>query len=150
VAVGADTISYFRRTAESLINLAHLFVIPARQTIEKADPTLISHAVHPLSILLNLPALVLEVLQRFVNILSPLAKPIGTGNDFYAMHESCSFPADCSATDLKRGAINSFLISPTHPAGHFDSIRTVSQVPQNLRSLQPILQQSYRMKTLFQ
>jgi hypothetical protein len=53
---------------------------------------LIGQAVHPLSILFHLSSLVLEMLKRPINSLSALPKPIRTGNNFYRVHESRSFP----------------------------------------------------------
>jgi hypothetical protein len=89
-----DAIFYLRRATESLVNLAHFFTAPIRQAVQKTEPVLIGPVVHPPGALFDLASLFFKVLERLVNAIPPLPKSIGTGNDFYPVHESHSFPAD--------------------------------------------------------
>ena len=81
VTSSANTVGRVRGTAEGLIDLPHFFLVPPGQAVKQAEPVLIGKAIHPLGILFNLMSFPLKVLKSCFYALTPLPKPIGTGDD---------------------------------------------------------------------
>jgi hypothetical protein len=81
MAGSTNAVSGVRGAAEGLIDLPDLFMIPASQAVEKPEPILIGKVVHPLGVLFDLTSFSLKVLKGCLNALSPLPKPIGTGDN---------------------------------------------------------------------
>jgi hypothetical protein len=108
--------------------------------------------VHPPGALFDLASLFFKVLKRLVNAVPPLAKSIGTGNDFYPVHESRSFPTELGPPApnffARRSIVRSAYSNLSSSVAPF--VGQDSKGYYNHESLRPAPKRSHPAKTLAQ